>query len=101
MAAQMANQMLQLRYGRKDESQSDEYGLRMMEQAGYDPRAMLDVMKILKAAGGGGRMPEWMSSHPLPETRLEEIGKELKENYPKAGTESLGRGRSLKGSDWK
>src|SRR5207244_2453830 len=43
-AAQMANQMLQLHYSRDDESQADEYGMRCMSQAGYDPAQMLGVM---------------------------------------------------------
>lgn len=101
MAAQMANQMIQLRYGRGDESESDSYGLRLMNQVGYDPSAMLDVMKILKEASKGNRQPEWLSSHPLPETRIEEIKAELAEKYSGHSTGSIGRGRSLKGGDWR
>jgi len=101
MAAAMANQMLTLRYSRGDESQADEIGLKYMAQAGYDPRSMLDVMKILKEASKGSRQPEWLSSHPLPETRIEEIQAELKEKYAGGLTGSTGRGRSLKGGDWR
>lgn len=73
MIAAMVNQVVQLRYGRQDESESDRYGIDAMADAGYDPQAMLSVMKILAQAGGGQRQPEWLSSHPLPETRLREI----------------------------
>ncbi len=73
MMAAMVNQMVQMRYGRQDESESDRYGLDAMAAAGYDPRAMLEVMKVLAQAGGGERQPEWLSSHPLPETRIAEI----------------------------
>ena len=41
IAAQVANQMLQLKFSRTDESEADSFGLRYMTQAGYDPRAML------------------------------------------------------------
>jgi len=98
MAAQLANQMLQLRYGRGDESQSDSYGLRLMNQAGYDPRAMLDVMRILKEASQGSHQPEWLSSHPLPETRVDQIKEELQRDYGGGSNGSIGRGRTFKGS---
>ncbi|MDB5349774.1 MAG: Peptidase family [Planctomycetota bacterium] len=101
MAAQMANQMIQLRYGRGDESQSDSYGLRLMNQVGYDPRAMLDVMKILKDASKGDRQPEWLSSHPLPETRIQQIEDELNREYGGGSKGSIGRGRTLSGNDYR
>lgn len=52
MVAGVVNQMMQLRYGRKDELEADQWGLKLMSEAGYDPRAMLEVMQILKEAGG-------------------------------------------------
>ena len=45
MIAAMVNQMVQLRYGRKDESESDRYGIDAMDSSGYDPKAMLEVLK--------------------------------------------------------
>jgi predicted Zn-dependent protease len=95
IAALMANQMLQLRYSRVDESQADTFGLKYMAQAGYDPRGMLDVMKVLKEAAGGERQPEFLATHPLPETRLEEIRSELERTYPQGVPKDLTRGRSL------
>jgi predicted Zn-dependent protease len=53
MAAAMVNQMMQLKYSRNDESQSDQYGLEALAQAGYDPTGMLDVMRVLKEASQG------------------------------------------------
>jgi predicted Zn-dependent protease len=96
-AAAMANQMMQLKYGRGDESQSDSYGLKLMAQAGYDPRGMLAVMEVLKAAGGGGRQPEFLSSHPLPDNRLEEIKQIIARDYPNGVPDTLTRGRELGG----
>jgi predicted Zn-dependent protease len=96
-AAAMANQMAQLKYGRGDESQSDEYGLKLMAQAGYDPRGMLAVMEVLKAASGGGRQPEFLSSHPLPQNRLDDIKQQIAQQYPNGVPETLTKGRSLGG----
>ncbi|MGB7156937.1 MAG: M48 family metalloprotease, partial [Tepidisphaeraceae bacterium] len=79
-AAAMAAQMVNLKYGRGDEAQSDDIGLKYMAQAGYDPNAMLGVMRILKEAAGSGKQPEFLSSHPHPETRIATIEKFLKEN---------------------
>ena len=53
-----------------------------MAEAGYNPESMLDVMKILKEASGGQHPPEFLATHPLPETRLAEIREELKQEYP-------------------
>ena len=94
-AAMMANQMMQLKYGRGDESEADHYGLKYMVQAGYDPTCMLDVMNILKEAASGGRQPEILSTHPLPETRIQEIKDALKAEYPNGIPASLSKGRAL------
>jgi predicted Zn-dependent protease len=98
MVAAMVNQMTQLRFSREDESEADRYGLRYMAQAGYDPSAMLDVMTILKEASRGNRQPEFLATHPLPETRLQEIREILAHDYPNGVPHDLTRGRSLKQS---
>ena len=95
LAAMMANQMLQLRYSRHDESEADAYGLRYMAEAGYDPSAMLDVMRILKESSKGDRQPEFLATHPLPETRLQEIRAILERDYPNGIPRSLTKGRRL------
>ncbi len=59
--------------GRDDELESDELGVRFMIKAGYDPTAMIEVMKILKAAAGPNRAPEFKSTHPDPENRIQKI----------------------------
>ncbi len=96
LVAAMINQMGQLRFSREDESEADQYGLKYMAQAGYDPSAMLEVMKILKEASGGRNPPEILATHPLPETRLEQIEAELKHDYPQGIPSNLTRGRSLR-----
>jgi len=84
--ASMVNQMIQLRYGRKDEMQADTWGLKLMEEIGYDPYQMVTVMKILKeAGGGGGNMPSIFQTHPNPDLRIKLINEYLKLNPPKAG----------------
>ncbi|MBC8064111.1 MAG: M48 family metalloprotease [Chlorobia bacterium] len=80
--AQMVGQMVNMKYGRDDEIESDKLGVKFLAESGYDPRAMIEVMKILKEAGGGGRQPEFFSSHPNPENRIERIQQAIKDQFP-------------------
>ena len=95
MAAAMATQMKMLQYGREHEKQSDEIGLKYMAQAGYDPAEMLGVMRILAKASKGGKQPEFMSSHPHPETRIQTIKEFLEKNKDELSRLTLTKGRDL------
>ncbi len=79
---QVVGQMAMMKYGRDDELEADSLGLRLMAEAGYDPRAMIRVMQILEKASGGSRQPEFQSSHPSPPHRIEEINAKLKKAFP-------------------
>ncbi len=59
--------------GRNDELESDKLGVLFMINAGYQPEEMIGVMQILKAAAGPDRTPEFQSTHPDPENRIEKI----------------------------
>jgi predicted Zn-dependent protease len=59
--------------GRGDELESDDLGVRFMIKAGYEPREMIGVMKILKNAAGPSRVPEFQSTHPDPDNRIQHI----------------------------
>jgi predicted Zn-dependent protease len=85
--------MVQLKFSRKDESQADQRGLQFMTEAGYDPRAMIDVMTILKEASAGGGEPEFLQTHPDPGNRIDAIENWLKEHPFLA--EQLSRGEAL------
>jgi predicted Zn-dependent protease len=71
--AAMIGQLLNLKYGRGDEIESDKWGVQLMAAAGYDPHAQIRVMEILREAGKGPRQPEFMSTHPDPGNRIERI----------------------------
>lgn len=91
--ASLVNQVIQLRYSRHDESEADNWGLKLMEEAGFDPRAMVQVMEVLKAAGGKGGNLEIFQTHPNPDLRIAQINAYLKENPPPPG---LSQGKPLK-----
>lgn len=84
-------QMVTMKYGRDDEIESDALGVRYMAQAGYDPRAMIRVMKVLAAAGGGGRTPEFFSTHPNPENRIGKIETAIKRTFVNGVPDGLER----------
>jgi beta-barrel assembly-enhancing protease len=96
MAGMMVEQVVQLRFSRQDELESDAYGLRWMVQAGYDPTAMREVMMILKEAGGGRGGPGFLQTHPHPDARIEQTNRFLQENYPGGIPSELSRGRPLR-----
>lgn len=83
--AQIANYVAQIKmmkFGRDDELQSDEFGVKYMIEAGYDPNSMIEVMEILAEAGGGDlNRDEFMSTHPSPANRISKI----KEHIAKYG----------------
>jgi predicted Zn-dependent protease len=98
-AAQVAGvvaQMVQLKYGRGDEIQADTLGVRFMSEAGYDPRALLEVMRILAESSGGQRAPEFMSSHPDPGNRREVIQQAIGSRFPGGVPGTLTMGRTIK-----
>jgi predicted Zn-dependent protease len=71
--AAVIGQLVNMRYGREDELQSDTLGVCVMRSANYDPEAMVEVMRVLEAASGGQRQPEFFSTHPSPENRIQQI----------------------------
>ncbi|MCX2680400.1 M48 family metalloprotease [Galbibacter sp. EGI 63066] len=72
MAAVIAN-VINMKYGREDELESDDLGVRLMVKSAYNPQEMIGVMQILKAAAGPNRVPEFQSTHPDPENRIQKI----------------------------
>jgi predicted Zn-dependent protease len=86
---QMVGGMINMKYGREDEIESDTLGIRIMAEAGYDPRGMVRVMEVLAKASGGSRQPEFMSTHPAPENRAERIKEAIAKQYPNGVPENL------------
>lgn len=83
--AQSVANMLSLKYGRDQELQSDNLGVRFMLESGYEPQDLVGVMEILKQAGGPNRTPEFQSTHPDPENRKEAIEAAIQEWRGKLG----------------
>ncbi|HYZ86694.1 MAG TPA: M48 family metallopeptidase [Bryobacteraceae bacterium] len=81
VAALIAN-MVNMKFGRDDEIEADRLGVKFMAEGGYDPRAMIGVMEVLAKATGGNRQPEFFSTHPNPERRMERIQEAIRREFP-------------------
>lgn len=80
----LANQVLQaygmiggvglLPFSRSQETEADHIGLILMAKAGYDPHAALDLWERMeKKEAGKSAPPEFLSTHPSYETRVQQI----------------------------
>jgi Zn-dependent protease with chaperone function len=86
-----ANSVL-LKFSRSAERDADLLGARMMAKAGYNPIEMARFFEKLEAEGGG-RGPEFLSSHPNPGNRVKAVEAEVR--YLPSRTYTLGDARAF------
>lgn len=79
---QIGGSVYLLSFGRGQESQADELGVRYMTRLGYNPVGQLRVMEVLQKEAGSGRQLEFLSTHPYPETRIKDLNALIRSNYP-------------------
>jgi len=89
-----AAKLTMLKYGRDDETEADLIGMDLAARAGYDPRAAVSLWQKMAAGpaasassqGGAARSasqpPEWLSTHPSHDRRIEEIRGKLDKVLP-------------------
>ena len=79
-AALQGSQLLTLKFSRSQELEADELGIRYLNSAGYDPRAMGTVLQSLALQNAldarvqgrdNASIPEWASTHPDPASRVQ------------------------------
>ncbi|UII31579.1 M48 family metallopeptidase [Fulvivirga ulvae] len=75
----IGTQLGMLSFSRTHESEADEIGLIFMAMAGYDPREAPKFWERMSAQGSGQRPPEFLSTHPHPETRIADLNKSMEE----------------------
>ena len=83
-AASYVGNLINMKYGRGDELEADKWGIELMMLSNYDPHYLLDVMEVLKKSGGAGT-PEFLSTHPSSETRIEEIKRIIQQKQSEIG----------------
>ncbi len=68
----VSNVTLGLPRSRQAETEADEMGVELAARAGYDPRAAISLWQKMNRQGGG-RQPEFLSTHPSPESREQDL----------------------------
>jgi len=76
-----ANLLLLLPFSRGDESEADILGMDYMAKAGFDPRQAAELWRNM-AKSGGQAPPEFMSTHPSNQTRIQELNNHLPAALP-------------------
>ena len=77
-----------LPYSRTHEKEADRLGLIFMAMAGYDPEAAVGFWQRMAEAKDGPDVPEFLSTHPASESRIENIKNylyEARQYYQKSG----------------
>jgi predicted Zn-dependent protease len=82
--SEFATGMVTLHYGRDDESESDRYGLKYMQHAGYNPWGMVELLELLQSLSKSkpGLFKDWFMTHPLTSTRINDVRGILPRSYP-------------------
>ncbi|MCA0932783.1 M48 family metallopeptidase [Lutimonas saemankumensis] len=73
----ISSQIGMLAYSRTHETEADKLGMVFMTMAGYDPEEAIEVWKRMKDANKGESPPEFLSTHPSNETRIQDLQKYL------------------------
>lgn len=66
-----------LPFSRTHESEADRLGLIFMAKAGYDPRQAVEFWDKMRARSGGASPPQFLSTHPAHEDRIEDIRRHM------------------------
>ncbi len=86
VVSDVAKQVIQSGYSKKDENQADELGMKFAAASGYSPKAMEDFIKSEIASGYSSKSGPF-SSHPSPDKRLKEVEGDLKDITPDNGVD--------------
>ena len=87
MIASFVSGASMMKFSRDDELEADRLGIHLLYGAGIDPLGMLSMLEVLDSLkkSSPSRVDRFMSSHPMPKTRIEEARRRIETLEPKPG----------------
>ncbi|MEL3907943.1 MAG: M48 family metallopeptidase [Treponemataceae bacterium] len=68
-----------LPYSRENEYEADRFGVKYAAKAGYQPEATLKTLRKFQSLNQGAKKPEFLSTHPLDENRIQKVEELIQE----------------------
>ncbi len=96
--AQVAAGLASLKFTRSDEKEADKFGVTYLNPTPYDARGVAGFFEKLQAQGETSGTPQFLSTHPKPENRVENIRSEWESLGSKEGKTFPGRYAEFKQS---
>ena len=81
LVAKQGAGLLNLKFSRDDETEADLVGMELAARAGYDPRSGVTLWQKMSDANKGAP-PQWLSTHPSGNSRIQEIQANLPKVLP-------------------
>jgi predicted Zn-dependent protease len=98
-AAETALGVLFLKYGRDDELQADRLGVQYTGKTGWSPGGVAGMLQTLQrldeASGSRKGVPNWLSTHPAPADRVQQVQRFIQENPIAVATAGTTRTQDL------
>lgn len=79
----LIGQLVNLRFEPQDELEADRLAVRLLAEAGYDPRALIEVTRTLQENARFGPPPEFLRTHPDPPDRLGNLETAIRQRFPR------------------
>ncbi len=95
---QIANGLATLKFSRGDEKEADNRGVEYLNPTAYDARGVAGFFEKLQEEGDAGAVPQFLSTHPSPDNRVENITNKWEELGSKKGKEFPNRYAKFKNS---
>ncbi len=86
-----ASAQAQLNYSREDERQADQLGFKYMNKSGFDPSAMIEVLKKIQSEqlAGSQEIPPYLLTHPGASERMSNIEVMTTGHHQKSPTQEV------------
>ena len=85
-----ANVTMNLKYSRDNEEEADRLGLIYLTRSGYDPKSMMDFMKIMRRHEFYSRsVPSYFLTHPGTDDRIRYLDASLQTTFTQRGQDNI------------